>query len=149
MHSASRAVANRAVAKRTSRRKRTSRPPTRPGDLKVLPIRSAADHRAALAQAERLWDAKPGTPEWNALDVLATVVHAYEAEHYPPGPPDPVVAIRYHLEMSGKTERDLEGVIGTRARVWEIMNGKRKLTLAMIHALHDEFDIPVKSLVAA
>lgn len=132
--------------KRTSR-KRTSRPGKRRPDLVIKPIRSERDHREALAQIERLWGADPGTREGATLDALATLVSVYEKEMFPIGPPDPIEAIRFRLEQSGKTERDLEGIIGTRARVWEVMNSKRPLTLAMIRALHDELGIPVESLI--
>lgn len=132
--------------KRTSK-KRTSRPALR-SDIELRPIHSSRDHREALAQVERLWGAAPGTPEGTALDILATLIVAYEHEKFPVGRPNPIEAIRFRLDQSGKTERDLDGVIGTRARVWEVMNGRRPLTLAMIRALHSEFDIPIASLVA-
>jgi len=135
-----------AVSQKRTSRKRTSRSVR--NDLELRPIHCARDHREALAQIERLWGAEPGTAKGEALDILATLVVAYEREKFPVGPPNPIEAIRFRLEQSGKTERDLEGLLGTRARVWEIMNGKRPLTLAMIRALNAELGIPVASLVA-
>ena len=116
--------------------------------MDIKPIHTKADHKAALAEIERLWDAAPGTPEFEKLDVLATLVDAYERAHTPILPPDPIAAIEFRLEQQGQTRKALEPILGTRARVSEILNGQRKLTLAMIRALHRELQIPLDVLVA-
>jgi HTH-type transcriptional regulator / antitoxin HigA len=113
----------------------------------LKPIRSEADHAAALAQVERLWGAKPGTPEGDRLDVLATLIDAYEAEHHALDPPDPVAAIKFRMEQQGLTRRDLEGIIGTRTRVAEVLNRKRGLSIGMIRRLHDRLGIPAEVLI--
>ena len=117
-------------------------------NITIKPIRTKADHAAALKEIERLWDAKPGTSAADTLDVLATPVDAYERAHMPVLPPDPIEAIKFRLEQQGKTRKDLEGVLGTRARVSEILLGRRSLTLAMIRGLHRELEIPLDVLVA-
>jgi HTH-type transcriptional regulator/antitoxin HigA len=114
----------------------------------IKPIRSADDHQAALAELERLWDAQPGTPEGDTFEVLATLVDAYERAHTPIGPPDPVEAIKFRLEQQGRPRKVLEPLLGTRARVSEVLNGRRKLTLPMIRGLHHELGIPLEALVA-
>lgn len=114
----------------------------------IKPIRTKADHAAALAEIERLWDAKPGTPAGDRLEVLATLVDAYEGEHTPILPPDPIEAIKFRLEQQGKTRKDLEPIIGTRGRVAEILGRRRSLSLEMIRGLHRELDIPLAVLVA-
>jgi HTH-type transcriptional regulator / antitoxin HigA len=116
--------------------------------MDIKPIHTEADHKAALAEIERLWDASLGTPEFDKLDVLGTLVDAYERANTPILPPDPVEAIKFRLEQQGRTRKDLEPILGTRARVSEILNGKRSLTLAMIRALHRELLIPLDALVA-
>ena len=85
----------------------------------LKPIRTEADYDAALAEVEKLWGAKSGTPEGDRLDILATLIDAYEAKHYPMDPPDPIEAIRFRMEQQGITRKDLEPMIGTRARVAE------------------------------
>ena len=107
----------------------------------LKPIRSEADYQAALAEIERLWGAKLGTSEGDRLDVLATLIDAYEAEHDPMDPPDPVEAIRFRMEQEGLTRKDLERVLGTRTRVSEILNRKRSLSIGMIRRLHAELGI--------
>lgn len=113
----------------------------------LKPIRSEADYEAALARVERLWGAKAGTPEGDRLDVLATLVDAYESEHHPMDPPDPVEAIKFRMEQQGLTRRDLEAIIGTRTRVAEILNRKRGLSIAMIRRLHERLGIPAEVLI--
>ena len=105
-------------------------------DLK--PIRTEADHEAALAEVERLWGAKSGTPKGDRLDVLATLIEAYEAKHYPMDPPDPIEAIRFRMEQQGLTRKDLEPMIGTRNRIAEVLNRQRGLSIEMIRQLHDK-----------
>ena len=116
--------------------------------MDIKPIHTEADHRGALAEIERLWDAAPGTPEFEKFEVLATLVDAYERQHTPILPPDPVEAIKFRLAQQGQTRKALEPIIGTRARVSEVLNGQRKLTLPMIRALHRELHIPLEVLVA-
>ncbi len=113
----------------------------------VKPIRSSADHEAALAEVERLWGAKAGTPEGDRLDVLATLIDAYESEHYSMDPPDPIEAIKFRMEQQGLTRRDLEAVLGSRARVAEILNRKRDLSIGMIRRLHERLGIPAEVLI--
>jgi len=114
-------------------------------DLK--PIRNAEDHEAALKELERLWGAEPGTPEGDRLDVLATLIDSYEAEHEPMDAPDPIAAIEFRMEQMNYTRKDLEPIIGSRARVSEILNGRRDLTLPMIRRLHKEWGIPAEILI--
>jgi HTH-type transcriptional regulator/antitoxin HigA len=92
------------------------------GDVK--PIRTKKDYEAALAEVERLWGAKRGTPAGDRLDVIATLLEAYESEHFPIDPPDPIEAIKFRMELRGLTRKDLEPYIGTRTRVAEVLNGK-------------------------
>jgi len=113
----------------------------------LKPIRSEADYRHALAEVERLWGAKSGTLQGDRLDVLATLIDAYEAARYPMDPPDPVEAIRFRMEQQGLTRKDLEPLIGTRTRVAEILNRKRNLSVAMIRRLHDRLHIPADVLI--
>jgi HTH-type transcriptional regulator/antitoxin HigA len=115
--------------------------------ITIKPIRTKADHAEALAEIERLWDAKPRTPEHDKLDVLATLVDAYERAHTPFLPPDPIEAIKFRLEQQGKTRKDLEPIIGTRARISESLLGRRALTLPMIRGLHHELEIPYDVLL--
>ncbi len=114
-------------------------------DLK--PIRSKADYEKALADVERLWGAKSGTPAGDRLDVLATLIDANEAEHYPMDPPDPIEAIKFRMEQQGLTRKDLEPLIGTRTRVAEVLNRKRSLSIAMIRRLHARLGIPAEVLI--
>ena len=115
-------------------------------DIKL--IASEAEHKEALAEIERLWDAKPNTPDEARLELLAMLVHAYERSRWPIPPPDPIEAIKFRMEQQGLTRKDLLAVFGTTARTSEILTGKRSLTLDMIRKLHDRFAIPLESLVA-
>jgi HTH-type transcriptional regulator/antitoxin HigA len=115
------------------------------GELR--PIRTKADYEKALAEIECLWGAKSGTPEGDRLDVLATLIDAYEAEHYPMDPPDPVEAIRFRMEQQGLSRKDLEPLIGTRTRVSEVLNRKRSLSIGMIRRLHDRLGISAEVLI--
>jgi HTH-type transcriptional regulator / antitoxin HigA len=103
----------------------------------VRPIRTKRDYEAALKEVERLWGAEIGTRDGDRLDVLATLIDAYEADHYPMDPPDPIEAIKFRMEQQGLTRRDLEQIIGTRTRIAEVMNRKRGLSIAMIRRLHE------------
>jgi HTH-type transcriptional regulator/antitoxin HigA len=113
----------------------------------LKPIRTEADYEAALDEAKRLWGAKSGTPKGDRLDVLATLIDAYEAERFPMDPPDPIEAIKFRMESQGLTRKDLEGVIGTRTRIAEVLNRKRSLSIAMIRRLHDKLGIPADVLI--
>ena len=114
--------------------------------MEIEPIKTETDYETALKEIERLFDAKPGTPESDRLEILATLVEAYEDEHYAIPAPDPVEAILYYMESRGLTRADLEPYIGSRARVSEILNRKRPLTLAMIQRLN-QLGIPAEALI--
>jgi HTH-type transcriptional regulator / antitoxin HigA len=113
----------------------------------VKPIRTKRDYDGALKEIERLWGAKAGTPDGDRLDVLATLVDAYETEHYPTDPPDPIEAIKFRMEQQGLTRRDLEEIIGTRTRIAEVLNRKRGLSIAMIRRLHERLGISAEVLI--
>jgi HTH-type transcriptional regulator/antitoxin HigA len=115
------------------------------GELK--PIRTKADYEKALAELERFWGARSGTPEGDRLDILATLIDAYETEHYPMDPPDPVEAIKFRMESQGLSRKDLEPLIGTRTRVAEVLNRKRSLSIGMIRRLHDQLGISAEVLI--
>lgn len=115
--------------------------------MTIRPIRTAADHQAALAEIETLMHARLGTAEGDRLDVLATLVEAYEAAHCPIEAPDPVSAILFMMEQKQLTRRDLEPAIGSRARVAEVLNRRRALTLPMIRRLERLLDIPADVLI--
>ena len=115
--------------------------------MEIKPIRSHADHERALLEIQRLWGAKEGTAEGDRLDVLVTLVDAYENEHFPMDPPDPIEAIRFRLEQQGLDPSALIGVIGGRSRVYEVMKGQRALSLEMIRRLHERFGIPAEVLI--
>ena len=113
----------------------------------LKPIRTKADYKNALAEVERLWGAKSGTPKGDRLDVLATLIEVYEARHYPMDPPDPIEAIQFRMEQQGLTRKDLEPLLGTRARVAEVMNRRRSLSIDMIRRLHKELGISAEVLI--
>ena len=115
--------------------------------MKIKPIRTPANHRTALKEIDRLWGAKEGTPDGDRLEVLITLVDAYENQHFPMDPPDPIEAIRFRLEQQGRDARALIGVIGARSRVHEVMSGQRALSLNMIRALNRQFGIPAEVLI--
>ncbi len=113
----------------------------------LKPIRTEADYEAALVELGRLWGARSGTREGDRLDVLVTLVDAYEAQAWPMDPPDPIAAIEFRMEQMGLTRKDLEPMIGTRARVAEVMNRKRSLSIDMIRRLHKELGISAEVLI--
>lgn len=115
--------------------------------MDIKPIRTNADYEATLKEIERLWSADYGSPEGDKLDVLVTLVEAYEDKHYPISPPDPIEAILHHMESQGLSRRDLEPYIGSRARVSEILNRKRLLSLNMIRNLQNELGISAEVLI--
>lgn len=116
-----------------------------PTELK--PIRSKTDYKAAVAELGRLWGAKSGTRDGDRLDVLATLIDAYEADHDPMDPPDPVEAIKFRMEQQGLTRKDLEPLIGTRTRVAEVLNRRRNLSIGMIRRLHERLGISAEVLI--
>lgn len=115
--------------------------------MKISPIKTEKDYKAALKEIERLFNAKPNTPKGDKLDVLATLVREYEEHHYPVDFPDAVEALRYWIESRGLERKDLLLCMGTRARISEILNRKRDLSLNMIRKLHDELHIPAELLI--
>jgi HTH-type transcriptional regulator/antitoxin HigA len=115
--------------------------------VEIRPIHSDVDYQAALREIERLFDAAPGTPEADRLEIWTTLVEAYEEKKYPIPVPDPIEAIRYHLECRGLSEDDLRPYIGDRTRVAEVMSRKRPLSLPMIRRLHAGLGIPADLLI--
>ena len=115
--------------------------------MDIKPIRTEKDYEDALKEIERLWGAPYGSPEGDKLDVLVTLVEAYEERHYPIPPPDPIEAILHHMESQGLSRRDLEPYLGSRARVSEILSRKRPLSLDMIRKLQSELGISADILV--
>jgi HTH-type transcriptional regulator / antitoxin HigA len=113
----------------------------------LKPIRTKADYKAALAEVERLWGARSGTPKGDRLDILATLIDAYETRHYPMDPPDPIEAIEFRMEQQGLARKDLEPMIGTRARVAEVMSRRRNLSIDMIRRLHKQLGISAEILI--
>jgi len=115
--------------------------------MNIKPVRTKAKYRAALKEIESLMSAKANTPEGDQLDVLTTLVEAYERAHFPMDLPDAVEAIKFRMEQSGLTVKDLEPVIGRKNRVYEVLSRRRPLTLRMIQGLHARFGIPAESLL--
>ena len=117
--------------------------------MTVKPVRTKRDYTRALKRIEMLMGARPMSSAGDELDVLVTLVEAYEAKHFPITSPDPVEAILHRMEALGLTRKDLELYIGSRARVSEVLSRKRPLTLAMIRRLHQHLAIPAEVLIAA
>jgi HTH-type transcriptional regulator / antitoxin HigA len=115
--------------------------------MEIHPIKTDADYRRALGEVERLWHADPGGPDGDYVEVLSTLIEAYEARHHPISPPDPIAAIEFMIEQKGLTRRDLEPAIGSRGRVSEVLNRKRPLTLPMVRSLSALLQIPTDVLV--
>ena len=114
----------------------------------IKPIRTDVDLRAAFKRLEKIFQAQEGTREADEMEVLVTLVQAYETKHHPIGPADPVEAIKFRMEQQGLTPRDLESFIGPSGRVSEVLNRKRPLSLRMVKRLHDGLRIPYESLLA-
>ena len=114
----------------------------------IEPVVNEESHGRALRRIEELWDAEPGSPEAQELDALATLVDAYERKQFPIAPPDPIAAIEARCEQLGWTRKELEPLIGSRARVSEVLGRKRALTLPMIRKLHASMQIPAEVLIA-
>jgi HTH-type transcriptional regulator/antitoxin HigA len=117
--------------------------------MNIKPIRNDDDLRAAFQRLELVFQAQAGTPEEDEMEILVTLIEAYEHKHFPIGPADPVDAIKFRLEQQGLTTKDLERYIGPSGRVSEILNRKRGLSMQMVKRLHDGLHIPYESLLAA
>lgn len=115
--------------------------------MDIAPIKTPADHERALQEIERLWGAAPGSTDAKALDVLATLVDAYENEHYPVVDGDPVDVIKIHMELTGRRQRDLAALLGSASRASELLSRRRALTIEMAHKLHREWGIPAQALI--
>jgi HTH-type transcriptional regulator/antitoxin HigA len=118
--------------------------------MNIRPVHTKADYKAALKEISALMESDPalGTPEGDRLDILTTLVQAYEGRHVKIDPPDPVEAIKFRMEQSGLSIKDLEPIIGKSNRVYEILNHKRPLTLAMIRRLNQQLGISAQVLIA-
>ena len=114
--------------------------------MNIRPIKTEEDYNNTLNQIESLMDAKPNTPQMDELEVLTTLVEAYEAQHHVIDAPDPIEAIKFRMEQEGLKQKDLVSIVGSKSRVSEILNKKRKLTIEMIRNLHKQLHIPVESL---
>lgn len=115
--------------------------------VEIKPIRTNADYKRALKQLEQVWDAKPDSENEDVLDVLATLIDAYEEKHFPIDTPDPIEAIRFRMEQQGLDRKDLEPLIGHRGRVAEVLEHKRPLSITMIRNIHDTLQIPAEVLI--
>ena len=115
--------------------------------MTIKPIKRERDYQTALKEIERLWNARPNTPKGDRLEVLVTLVEAYEQKHYKVEPPDPVEAIKFRMEQLGLKASDLAKILGGRSRVSEVLNRKRKLTVDMMRSLRKRLDIPAESLL--
>lgn len=119
--------------------------------MDLRPLRTDQDYRAAMREVSACFEQEPepGSPEGDRFEILLTLVQAYEAKHFPVDLPDPVEAIKFRMEQSGLVAKDLQPMIGGLNRVYEILNRKRPLTLAMIRKLHNQLGIPAESLIKA
>lgn len=115
--------------------------------MTIKPIKTKKDYQAAMKRLEAIFDAQPGTPEGDELEVLGLLIDKYEQEHYPIDFPDPIEAIKFRMEQMGYSQSDLAKVVGLKSRASEILNRKRKLTLEMIRQLHQALGIPTDVLI--
>lgn len=115
--------------------------------MQLRPIRTETDYEAALEEIDRLMDAAPGTTEGDRLDILTTLVEAYEATCHPIEAPDPIAALEYFMEQRGLTRADLIPLLGSRSRVSEILNRRRRLTIEMAWRLHRELGMPAEAVI--
>ena len=115
--------------------------------MTIKPIKTERDYQNALKQIEKLWDAKPNTAKGDRLEVLVTLVEAYEEKHYKIEPPDAIAAIKFRMEQLGLKQSDLAKYLGGRSRASEVLNRKRKLTVDMMRSLRKHLDIPPESLL--
>jgi len=116
--------------------------------MEIKPIRTAEDHKAALQEIDRLWGAPRGTPNGDKIDILATLVEAYENEHHPIPAADPVDMLHFAIEEMGRSQAELAELLGSRARASEILNRKRHLTLAQIRLISEAWHLPIDALAA-
>jgi HTH-type transcriptional regulator/antitoxin HigA len=116
--------------------------------MKIHPIKSERDYESAIAGVERLWGAIEGSEKGDSLDILLVLIEDYENKHYPIDPPDPIEAIKFRMEQMNLSRAELEGIIGSRGRVSEVLNRRRGLSLNMIRSLHSNLHIPLESLIA-
>lgn len=116
--------------------------------MTIKPIRNDADHEAALARIEKLWGYEPGTPEEDEFDVLTVLVSAYEDKRWPILPPDPVEAIKFHMDQNGFRQKDLAKVLGSESRASEIINHQRSLSMENVRAIYRAWHIPLESLLS-
>ncbi len=116
--------------------------------MRIKPIKTERDYHKALKEIEELWNAKPNSPKGDRLEVLVTLVEAYEQKHFKVEPPDPVEAIKFRMEQLGLKSSDLAKILGGRSRVSEVLNKKRKLTVGMMRSLRKHLAIPAESLLA-
>lgn len=117
--------------------------------MEIKPIKTESDYNQALERLDQIFDAMPGTPEGDELEVLGILIDQYENEHFPIGMPDPIEAIKFRMEQLGYNQNDLANVVGLKSRASEILNKKRKLSLEMIRKLHAEMRIPTEVLIQA
>ena len=115
--------------------------------MDVKPIKSKKDHSLALKRIEQLMGAKKNSPEGDELDILVTLVEAFEAKHYTITAPDPIAAIQHRMEALGMERKDLEAFLGSKSRVSEVLNRKRKLTMDMVRSLHINMSLPAETLI--
>jgi len=114
--------------------------------MNIRPIKNEKDYTQTLGYIENLMNAKPNTPQMDELEVLTTLVEAYEEQYYKIEAPDPIEAIKFRMEQEGLKQKDLVTIVGSKSRVSEILNRKRKLTIEMIRNLHKQLHIPIESL---
>ena len=115
--------------------------------IKVRAIKTEQDYEIVLAEIEALMDAEPDTPDGDRLDVLTALVDAYETKHHPIDLPDPIEAIKVRMEELGLRRKDLEGILGSKSKVSEVLSGKRPFSIAMIRRLHSALGIPAEVLI--
>ena len=116
--------------------------------MRIRPIKTKKDYEAALKRIETLFNAKKNTPQGDMLEILTTLIEAYELKHFDIAPPNPIEAIKFRMEQLGLKQSDLSEAMGGKNRVSEILNGKRELTVKMLRTLHNKFNIPAESLLA-
>lgn len=116
--------------------------------MTIKPIKTKKDYEAALKKIDQLFDSKPNTPNGDLLDVLVTLVEAYEQKHFSIGLPNPIEAIKFRIEQLGIKQSDLAEAMGGKNRVSEILSGKRELTVKMMRELYNKFNVPAESLLS-
>ena len=117
--------------------------------MNIKPIKTEKDYQRALQRLEVIFDAKPGSKEGDELDILALLIERYEGQNYSIEAPDPIEAIKFRMEQMGYKQKDLEGIIGTKSHISEVLNRKRKLSLEMIRNFHEKLNIPLSALISA